>query len=102
MNEFAKGKINDSSIVLACSALKEIYRGHLCKGMEENCCLIFLQGSYETIFKRLQQRQEHYMPSSLLQSQFDALEEPTGATVIDISLAPQTIVEQIIKATNQN
>jgi gluconate kinase len=46
----------------------------------------------------MQQRAAHYMPSSLLQSQFDALEEPKNALVEDISQTPEAIAENIIKA----
>ncbi len=98
MNEFASKKIKNSSIILACSALKEIYRLHLCKGIETNSYFVFLKGSYEIILQRMKQREGHYMPSSLLQSQFEALEEPAAAIAIDIALPPQAIVEKIINA----
>ncbi len=102
MNAFAKEKIQSVSIILACSALKEIYRQRLCNGVEKNCCFIFLKGDYDTIMARMQNRQAHYMPATLLQSQFDALEEPTGSITIDISQSTEIIVQQIIKAINKN
>ena len=98
MNNFAKEKIKTGSIILACSALKEIYRKHLIKDIEANCYWVFLKGSYDTILQRMKKRQEHYMPSALLQSQFDALEEPADAIIEDTSQAPEIIVEHIIKA----
>ena len=75
-----------------------MYRLRLCKGIETNCHWIFLKGSYEVILQRMQQRKEHYMPASLLQSQFDVLEEPGNAITEDISQSPEIIVQHIIKA----
>lgn len=98
MNNFAKEKVKTGNVILTCSALKEMYRQQLGKGIENYCCWVFLKGSYDVILHRLQHRQEHYMPASLLQSQFDALEEPKGAMVADISEKPGAIVKQIIKA----
>ena len=98
MNNFAKEKIKTGSIILACSALKEIYRRHLIKDIEANFHWVFLKGSYDTILQRMKKRQEHYMPSALLQSQFDALEEPADAIIEDTSQAPEIIVEHIIEA----
>ena len=96
MNVFAKEKIQNSYIILACSALKEIYRTELSNGIEGNCRWIFLKGDQQTILQRMQQREQHYMPASLLQSQFDVLEEPADAITEDISLSPGVIVKNII------
>ncbi len=102
MNAFAATQLGSGSIILACSALKEMYRQHLCKGIDKNCCFIFLKGDYDTIINRLQNRQQHYMPATLLRSQFDTLEEPTGAITVDIVQPTETIVEQIITAISKN
>ncbi len=102
MNNFAIEKIQATNIILACSALKEIYRLRLCNGITNNCCFVFLKGDYDTIINRLQNRQQHYMPATLLQSQFDALEEPTGVIAVDIMQPTETIVQQIITAISKN
>lgn len=99
MNAFIKEKIKTSDLIVTCSALKKIYRERLMKGIESICLLVFLQGSYDTILKRIQHRQ-HYMPSSLLQTQFDILEEPKNALIEDISQLPGVIVQHIIDATS--
>lgn len=98
MNNFAKEKIKAANVILTCSALKEIYRQKLSKGIETHCRWFFLKGSYDIILQRMKGREEHYMPSSLLQSQFDLLEEPADAVVEDISQTPAKIVEHIIEA----
>jgi carbohydrate kinase (thermoresistant glucokinase family) len=61
--------------VVTCSALKRRYR-EVIVGSRPDVALVYLEGSYETIAKRLAVREHHYMPASLLQSQFDALEAP--------------------------
>lgn len=63
--------------VFACSALKSCYRQKLREGLE-TAVFIYLKGSYSFILERVQARKNHFMPVSLLQSQFDALEEPTA------------------------
>jgi gluconokinase len=84
------------NVVLACSALKATYRDLLiCDRTQVK--LAYLKGDFELISQRLQQRQNHYMKTDLLSSQFDTLEEPQDAIIIDVSEPPEVIVEQIIK-----
>jgi carbohydrate kinase (thermoresistant glucokinase family) len=98
MNVFAKEKLQQSHLLFTCSALKEIYRQRLTKDIESNCHWVYLRGDFDTILKRMQQREQHYMPAALLQSQFDLLQEPANALVEDIVQSPQIIVEHIISA----
>ena len=72
------------SVVLACSALKESYRARLTQGLAA-CKLVFLHGSIELIRSRLETRHHRYMPASLLESQFAALEAPRDAITVDIA-----------------
>ena len=82
------------SAVLACSALKKSYREVLC--VEKQLVqFIYLKGDYLTIERRIQSRDSHFMAKSLLQSQFDTLEEPDDAMVVDIRLSPLEILESI-------
>lgn len=96
IQQFVIRKIKTGNIIMACSALKEAYRDRLSQSIEENCTWIFLQGDYETILKRVKERTDHYMPSTLLQSQFDTLEVPVKTLMIDIKLAPETILDTIL------
>jgi gluconokinase len=82
--------------VVACSALKEKYRRVLCVDTAL-VKFVYLKGSYETILARMRQREGHYMKPTMLQSQFEALEEPGSALVIDITLEPELIVEDIME-----
>ena len=82
------------SAVLACSALKQVYRAHLLLE-EPEVKLVYLQGEYARIHARLAQRRGHFMPPGLLASQFAALEEPAQGVVVDIGPPPETIVARI-------
>ena len=92
-------QIEGRSCVVACSALKESYRELLCKGVT-SCLYVYLKGDYPLIEKRMRQR-AHFMKAGMLQSQFDALEEPTDAITIDIRRSPDMIVEAITRQLTQ-
>lgn len=82
------------SIVLACSALKEAYREKL---LATGGCVeyVHLTGSFELIAERLARRKGHYMPPSLLKSQFETLEPPTEALEVDVTPPPPEIAREI-------
>jgi len=82
--------------ILACSALKEKYRLTLSKSNQLPINWVHLAGSFDIIRQRMLARSDHFMPDSLLQSQFDALETPDYAIRIDITDKPDVIVEQIM------
>jgi len=77
--------------ILACSALKEIYRRQLLENLD-GMRVIYLKGTYTQINARMSKRDDHYMKPGMLSSQFEVLEEPTEALVIDISLPVDEIV----------
>ena len=81
--------------VLACSALKERYRQQLMDG-NDDVQLVYLKGSYDLIWSRMETRTNHYMKPHMLRSQFEALEEPSDALVVDISMSMEDIVQEII------
>jgi gluconokinase len=86
--------------VIACSALKRAYRNRLVAG-RSNVRLVFLKGSPALIAQRLARRRGHFMPASLLASQFATLEAPgtdESAIVADISQPPAEQVAAIIAA----
>jgi len=86
----------NSNVVLACSALKQAYRGQLLVSPEVR--LVYLRGDSGLISRRLSERQGHYMDPALLPSQFAALEEPQDALVVDVHAAVPEIVAYIRKA----
>jgi gluconokinase len=84
------------SVLLACSALKQVYRDRLSKGTAE-LRWIFLKGRFELIQARLEARKGHYMKAGLLESQFAALEEPGDALNVDIDDTPDAIADSILR-----
>jgi gluconokinase len=84
----------EEDAVLACSALKERYRARLAKGVGR-VEWIYLKGDFDLIRSRLLQRQHRYMPASLLESQFAALEPPARAITVDVSADVVTCVAAI-------
>ena len=85
-------------VVLACSALKERYR-QVILGGRPDAHLVFLFGAQDLIDERMSQRQHHFMPPSLLPSQFAALEPPLpGKHVIaaDVAKSPEAIAAEVV------
>ena len=85
------------TVVLACSALKQRYRDIL-KAGRPGVRFVHLKGDADLIRARLQDRRGHYMPASLLDSQFAALEEPADAITVGIDAPPDAIVAEIREA----
>jgi len=86
--------------VIACSALKRRYRDVLI-GDRADVRLVYLKGDEALIARRIATRHEHFMPPTLLHSQFEALEEPgsdENPIVVSIEPRPREITEQIISA----
>lgn len=83
--------------ILACSALKETYRQTLSKSNQLPITWVHLAGSFEVIRRRMMARKNHYMPESLLQSQFDTLERPTDAIEVTIENTPEEMAAEIIR-----
>ena len=94
IKEHIKSKQN---IVISCSALKQQYRRQL-QLDPERIKFVYLKGSEALIKKRLQSRSDHFMSAELLASQFDALEEPEHAMIIDITHSPDQISAAIQKS----
>lgn len=83
--------------VLACSALKEKYRHTLSSTMPEMVKFIYLQGSKQVIAQRVSGRKQHFMAASLLDSQFDTLEEPTNAIIVSVAQSPKRVLQSILE-----
>ena len=82
--------------VLACSALREAHRRTLCRPGEP-IRLVHLCGDISLIRDRLVARRGHFMPASLLASQFAALDAPADAIVVSVELPPAAIVRAVEK-----
>lgn len=95
INEFVKKELPANNMVFACSALKAVYRKWLEEGLESSVKWVFLKGEKDTILHRLQNRTGHFMPESLLDSQFETLETPQNALVVDVQMSPDEIITSI-------
>ena len=95
LNGLALKELKKSNCIIVCSALKQKYREILSQNIETQSEWIYLSGSFDLISKRLNSRENHFMPSDLLKSQFDILEEPRDALLVDISLSPNEIIKTI-------
>jgi gluconokinase len=85
-----------SHAVLACSALKRVYRERLAQAGDVR--FVHLRGDRQTIAQRLATRKHRYMPAALLGSQFATLEAPNDAIDIDIRANVEEQVKAIITA----
>ncbi|HLP95160.1 MAG TPA: NADP-dependent phosphogluconate dehydrogenase [Saprospiraceae bacterium] len=95
MNQYIRQQ--KSGLVLACSALKQTYRDQLGKGVAEDCLhWIHLYGEMDLVRRRMAERKGHFMPESLLVSQFDTWEKPDSGLLIHVSQTPEEILRQII------
>jgi len=84
--------------VLACSALKRAYRDVLI-GQRPNVRLVFLRGEEPLIEARQAARHHHYMPPSLVHSQFEALETPSPderPIVVDVDRPARAIAARAL------
>jgi carbohydrate kinase (thermoresistant glucokinase family) len=73
--------------IVTCSALKRAYRDLLAGGRPE-VLFVYLKGSADVMSRHLAGREGHFMPASLLASQFETFEEPTaGEPVLTVDAA---------------
>jgi len=86
--------------VTACSALKKSYRDII--RTAGGVRFVFLEGSKETLMERVVERSnntDHFMPSTLLDSQLSTLEDPSqeeGTITVSITDSPEQIISNII------
>ena len=86
----------NENAVLACSALKRMYRERL--RVSDNVKFVLLRGTYALVEKQLRSRRGHFMNLDLLQSQFADLEGPESdehAVTIELGRTPDELVEEI-------
>jgi gluconokinase len=84
------------NLVLACSALKKSYRRNL-RSTNEDLQFVYLEGDFDLIWSRMQNRADHYMKPEMLRSQFEALEIPEDTLKVNIKQPISRILEEIIR-----
>lgn len=90
------GLSRGESGVIACSALRKKYRDAL-RVDARQVKFIYLKGDFDLIWARIKSREGHFMKASMLQGQFNDLEEPANALTVDISREPDEIVDTIME-----
>jgi carbohydrate kinase (thermoresistant glucokinase family) len=88
----------EGGVIVACSALRRDYRDRIRRSAPE-CVFVHLAGSREVLAGRMAEREGHFMPTTLLDSQLATLEplEPDEAgLVVGIALRPAEIVARIV------
>ncbi|HET8604697.1 MAG TPA: gluconokinase [Marmoricola sp.] len=89
--------------VVACSALKRAYRDLIRQGCPD-LFLVQLTGDRELIAARQADRHSHFMPASLMDSQwaaFEPLQDDEAGVVVDVGAAPGKVVDQVVGALEQ-
>ena len=98
--QLATAKATQQAVVLACSALKRRYRDTLRSG-DPDLLLVHLAGDKAVIAERMAARDAHFMPTSLLDSQFADLEIPDPANenviTLDVSQPLDTLLHHILQ-----
>jgi len=90
------------AVVAACSALKHSYRDRV-RRFVPDLSLVFLDISRESAERRVAARRNHFMPASLVASQFEALERPDAsehALMLDATTAPASIIANALAHFN--
>jgi carbohydrate kinase (thermoresistant glucokinase family) len=89
----------DGGLVIACSALKRSYRDAI-RAEDPAVVFLHLHGDRDVLARRLEGRSDHFMPASLLDSQFATLEELESderAVVVDVDADVPTIVDAAVR-----
>lgn len=84
-------------VVTACSALRLAYRDRLRARIGPPTRFILLENSRDQILARLNNRPGHYMPASLLDSQFATLERPSreeNAMILSTDSQPGELLDR--------
>ncbi|RVP58519.1 gluconokinase [Sinorhizobium meliloti] len=86
-------------VVVSCSALKRSYRDKLRESAPGGLAFVFLHGSESVLAERMHHRTGHFMPSSLLQTQLETLEDPRGevrTVAVDVAQPLAEIVREAL------
>lgn len=96
-DRLAGAAADDEPVVLACSALTRAYRDRLRRGAPLRFVLLDIPPAVAA--ERVGGREGHFMPSTLVESQFDTLERPVGepdAVVVDATPS----IDEVVAATH--
>ena len=98
-DELRRQRQSADTVVLACSALKRVYRDRL-RQADPNLQFVLLVGTKRLLMERLEERHDHFMPPALLDSQLEALETPDEderALLVDVAKTPEEMISEILE-----
>lgn len=97
INETCRQAIHKrGAVVLAAAGHKEAYRTEMSQGLGP-VTWFYLEGPAALILDRMQGRQSHYMPPSLLESQLAIMEPPENGYRLDITHPPEQLLPEILE-----
>jgi gluconokinase len=89
------------TVVLACSTLTTETRSQFRIAARRHK-LIFLRGTYNEIYPKLADRAQHYFSPTLLESQFEDLEEPDDALLLQCYQPLTTLVSRSVEYSKRH
>ena len=92
-------KIVNCNVIVSCSALKQKYRQIL---SDNNIFFVYLKIEKTLASLRLKARKNHFMPDSLVESQFSILEEPNNSITLNETLKPDEIINKLMLIIKKN
>jgi gluconokinase len=101
----ARARAENRPTVLTCSALRRSYRDVLRSAVpDDDVFFLHLHAPFEVLEKRMAERTKHFMPPSLLQSQFDTLEplqDDEVGVVVDVTPPLEQVVDRAVAAIEE-
>lgn len=86
LDRIAAALRNEAPLLIGCSALRRVYRDRIRAGAGGEVTFVHLAGDRDLIASRMAARSGHYMPLSLLDSQFATLERPGPDEAIEVTI----------------
>lgn len=104
LDRVARTLRDEAPVIVGCSALRRAYRDRIRAGAGGTVRFVHLSGSREVIAARMSARKGHYMPTSLLDSQFATLEPPGAdeAVTVDIDQPLDSVVAAILSGLDRD
>lgn len=104
LDRIADALKSDAPLIIGCSALRRTYRDRIRAGAGGPVTFVHLAGDRDLIASRMASRSGHYMPLSLLDSQFATLERPGSDEAIEVTIDQpmDAIVGQVLSHLGGN
>ncbi|MFN3634423.1 MAG: gluconokinase [Rhizobium rhizophilum] len=104
LDRIAETLSNEAPLIIGCSALRRAYRNRIRTGVGGEVTFVHLAGDRDLIASRMALRSGHYMPLSLLDSQFATLERPGPDEALEVTIdqSMEAIVGQVLSHLGGN